>query len=53
VFRRTGIQVNEANEGELAAFTAYACAFPNTFLCLVDTYDVLRYATLLPISTDE
>jgi len=37
--------VNEASEGELAAFTAYGCAFPNKFLCLVDTYDVLRYVT--------
>jgi len=45
VFCRTGIQVNEANEGELAAFTAYACAFPKKFLCLVDTFDVLRYVT--------
>jgi len=45
VLCRTGIQVNEASEGELAAFTAYGCAFPNKFLCLVDTYDVLRYVT--------
>ncbi len=30
------------NEGELAAFTAYALAFPHGFLALVDTYDTLR-----------
>eukprot|EP01055_Gregarina_sp_Pseudo9_P001896 Gregarina_sp_Pseudo_9__1895@NODE_22_length_5725_cov_32_771720_g20_i0_p1_GENE_NODE_22_length_5725_cov_32_771720_g20_i0NODE_22_length_5725_cov_32_771720_g20_i0_p1_ORF_typecomplete_len636_score133_67NAPRTase/PF04095_16/4_3e49NAPRTase_N/PF17767_1/4_5e39NAPRTase_N/PF17767_1/8_4e03NAPRTase_C/PF17956_1/3_1e22QRPTase_N/PF02749_16/0_00073QRPTase_C/PF01729_19/2_8e03QRPTase_C/PF01729_19/0_031_NODE_22_length_5725_cov_32_771720_g20_i036265533 len=30
-----------ANEGELAAFIAYAQAFPSTYLALVDTYDVM------------
>ena len=30
------------NEGELAAFVAYAQAFPQAFLALVDTYDTLR-----------
>lgn len=29
-------------EGELAAFVAYAQAFPDSLLCLVDTYDTLR-----------
>ena len=29
------------NEGELAAFVAYAVSFPDTFLCLIDTYDTL------------
>lgn len=33
---------NETNEGELAAFIAYAQAFPGTFLALVDTYDTLK-----------
>jgi nicotinate phosphoribosyltransferase len=30
------------NDGELGAFVAYACAFPTVFLCLIDTYDVIR-----------
>lgn len=30
------------NEGELAAFIAYAQAYPRGFLALVDTYDTLR-----------
>lgn len=30
------------NEGELAAFIAYAQAFPRGFLALVDTYDTLK-----------
>lgn len=30
----------ETNQSELAAFTSYALAFPNSFLALVDTYDV-------------
>jgi nicotinate phosphoribosyltransferase len=29
------------NNSELAAFTAYAIAFPDTFLALIDTYDTL------------
>ena len=34
------------NEGELAAFTAYAAAFPDNFLCLIDTYDTLQSGLL-------
>jgi len=32
----------QSNSGELAAFVAYAQAFPRGFLALVDTYDTLR-----------
>ncbi|OQV25078.1 Nicotinate phosphoribosyltransferase [Hypsibius exemplaris] len=35
-----------ANNGELAAFTQYAMAFPNGFLALVDTFDTLRSGLL-------
>lgn len=31
-----------SSESELAAFTAYAQAFPDGFLALVDTYDTLQ-----------
>ena len=33
---------SEANQGELAAFIAYAVSFPDSFLALIDTYDVVR-----------
>ncbi|PIN25229.1 Nicotinic acid phosphoribosyltransferase [Handroanthus impetiginosus] len=32
----------ETNQSELAAFASYALAFPENFLALVDTYDVMR-----------
>ncbi|KAJ3675161.1 hypothetical protein LUZ60_004203 [Juncus effusus] len=32
----------ETNQSELTAFISYALAFPNNFLALVDTYDVMR-----------
>lgn len=32
----------DTNQSELAAFTSYALAFPDNFLALVDTYDVMR-----------
>ncbi|XP_065313095.1 nicotinate phosphoribosyltransferase-like isoform X4 [Gordionus sp. m RMFG-2023] len=35
-------QVCQTNEGELTAFAAYALSFPDHFLALVDTYDVLK-----------
>jgi len=31
-----------ANEGELAAFAAYAMSFPNNFLALIDTYHTTK-----------
>jgi nicotinate phosphoribosyltransferase len=34
------------NDGELAAFAAYAAAFPDNFLCLIDTYDTLQSGLL-------
>lgn len=37
-----GILLQEANDGELAAFISYALAFPDGFTALVDTYEVLR-----------
>ena len=37
-----GILLQEANDGELAAFISYAIAFPDGFTALVDTYEVLR-----------
>jgi len=35
-------RVHGTNDSELAAFCHYACAFPNTCLCLIDTYDTVR-----------
>lgn len=34
----------EASDGELAALIAFAIAFPDGFMVLVDTYDVKRYS---------
>jgi nicotinate phosphoribosyltransferase len=34
------------NDGELAAFIAYAAAFPESFLCLIDTYETLASGLL-------
>jgi nicotinate phosphoribosyltransferase len=39
---RDELGFNGANEGELAAFIAYAQAFPDGFLALADTYDTLQ-----------
>lgn len=32
----------QTNEGELAAFLAFALDFPDNFVCLVDSYDTLN-----------
>ncbi|KAL0221803.1 hypothetical protein RCL1_001657 [Eukaryota sp. TZLM3-RCL] len=37
---------SRTNEGELAAFCAYAVTFPHAFLALVDTYDTLNSGVL-------
>ncbi len=39
---RDELGFSSANEDELASFVAYAYAFPNDFLALVDTYDTLK-----------
>lgn len=36
----------EASDGELAAFVAYAIAFPESFLALIDTYDAKKSGLL-------
>jgi nicotinate phosphoribosyltransferase len=33
---------SQANDGELAAFIAYAVSFPSGFLALIDTYDTSK-----------
>lgn len=38
--------IDQTNQGELKAFTAYANAFPSTFLALIDTYNVLKSGVL-------
>ena len=37
-----GFDPEMTNDGEMAAFLAYAIAFPSTFLALVDTYSTLE-----------
>ena len=39
---RAQVAASTTHEGELAAFLAYAAAFPTAFLALVDTYDTLK-----------
>ncbi len=40
--KRVQLGFGDSNEGELAAFIAYAQAFPGGFLALVDTYDTTK-----------
>ena len=39
---RNNDPTRSTNDGELAAFVAYACAFPENCLCLIDTYDTIQ-----------
>lgn len=39
---RKDLGYTDTNDGELASFIAYAQAFPNKFLALVDTYNTLK-----------
>ncbi|KAL6044059.1 Nicotinate phosphoribosyltransferase [Balamuthia mandrillaris] len=39
---RDELGFHDTSSGELAAFTSYALAFPETTMCLVDTYDTLK-----------
>mmetsp|Transcript_2199 Transcript_2199/g.3216 ORF Transcript_2199/g.3216 Transcript_2199/m.3216 type:complete len:588 (-) Transcript_2199:72-1835(-) len=36
------LEWHDTNEGEMAAFIGYASSFPNSCLCLIDTYDTLQ-----------
>jgi len=40
-YRSRSGHATRTNDSELAAFCAYACAYPNSCLCLIDTYDTL------------
>jgi len=44
--RRAELNYNRTNDGELAAYIAYAQSFPRGFLALVDTYDTLSSGVL-------
>src|ERR671939_618275 len=39
---RAQLNAQHTHDGELAAFLAYAAAYPRAFLALVDTYDTLK-----------
>jgi nicotinate phosphoribosyltransferase len=43
---KLGDRFATTNNGELAAFIAYAAAFPHAFLCLIDTYETLNSGLL-------
>jgi len=43
---RKELGYTDTNDGELAAFIAYAQAFPNKFLALIDTYNTLKSGVL-------
>jgi len=39
---RQKFQLGNTNDSELAAFISYAVAYPNGFLCLIDTYNTVE-----------
>lgn len=39
---REELNFTSSNEGELVAFISYAISFPDSFLALIDTYDILK-----------
>jgi nicotinate phosphoribosyltransferase len=43
--KRMKFGFSSTNEGELAAFISFAFAFPNKFLALIDTYDIISSGT--------
>lgn len=43
---RQQLNAGNTNTGELAAYTSYAQAFPDSFLALIDTYDTLESGLL-------
>lgn len=42
-----GAERGRVHEGELAAFSSYAVAFPQNFLPVIDSYSVARYSSIL------
>lgn len=43
-----GAEPGRVHEGELAAFSSYAIAYPQNFLPVIDSYSVARYFSVFP-----